>query len=291
LKAVSKANEFCNRYSIDAISAGASIAFAMECYENGILTEEDTGGIELKFGNVEAMLKMIQMIGSREGLGDVLAEGVKRAAERIGKDSAKFAVHVKGQEVPMHEPRLKRALGLGYAVSPTGADHQHNLHDTEVTSYGSTLDNLTSLGILEPMQLEDLGLQKVRALVYFVDWRVLDNSLLICDFLPWNYIQKTEIVRAVTGWNTTAWELMKAGERITTMARIFNIREGFKKEDDWLPERFFLSQTSGALSETAVDPRKLKEAISTYYRMMGWDEQGIPTKAKLQELDIGWAAK
>ncbi|RLI06462.1 hypothetical protein DRO22_00910 [Candidatus Bathyarchaeota archaeon] len=230
------------------------------------------------------------MICKREGLGDLLAEGVKRASEKIGKESEKFAVHVKGQEVPMHEPRFKRSLGIGYAVSPTGADHMHNLHDTILTVRGQQLDNLAALGILEPIPLEDLGPRKVRALIYFVDWRVLDNCLLLCDFLPWNYIQKTDIVRAVTGWNTTAWELMKIGERATTMARIFNIREGFKKQDDWLPERFFHPKTSGALSKTAIDPEKLRNAIDTYYKMMGWDENGVPTREKLEELDIGWAA-
>ena len=290
LKAVCKANELCNRYSIDTISAGVSIAFAMECYENGLLTDEDTGGLKLNFGNAEAMLKMVEMICKREGLGDLLAEGVKRASEKIGKESEKFAVHVKGQEVPMHEPRFKRSLGIGYAVSPTGADHMHNLHDTILTVRGQQLDNLAALGILEPIPLEDLGPRKVRALIYFVDWRVLDNCLLLCDFLPWNYIQKTDIVRAVTGWNTTAWELMKIGERATTMARIFNIREGFKKQDDWLPERFFHPKTSGALSKTAIDPEKLRNAIDTYYKMMGWDENGVPTREKLEELDIGWAA-
>ena len=290
LKAVCKANELCNRYSIDTISAGVSIAFAMECYENGLLTDEDTGGLKLNFGNAEAMLKMVEMICKREGLGDLLAEGVKRASEKIGKESEKFAVHVKGQEVPMHEPRFKRSLGIGYAVSPTGADHMHNLHDTILTVRGQQLDNLAALGILEPIPLEDLGPRKVRALIYFVDWRVLDNCLLLCDFLPWNYIQKTDIVRAVTGWNTTAWELMKIGERVTTMARIFNIREGFKKQDDWLPERFFHPKTAGALSKTAIDPEKLRNAIDTYYKMMGWDENGVPTREKLEELDIGWAA-
>jgi len=288
LEAVCKANELCNRYSLDVISTGVTIAFAMECYENGILTDKDTNGLKLNFGNAEAMVQMVEMIAERKGLGDILAEGVKRAAEKIGKGAEKFAVHVKGQEVPMHEPRLKRALGLGYAVSPTGADHMHNLHDMGITGRGPQLDNLAALGILEPIPLEDLGPRKVRALIYFVDWRVLDNCLLICNFLPWNYIQKTDIVRAVTGWNTTAWELMKVGERVTTMARVFNIREGFKKEDDWLPERFFHPQTSGALSDTAVNPEKLREARSIYYEMMGWDENGVPTKAKLEELDIGW---
>jgi len=291
LMAVTKANEFCNRYSIDSISVGVNVAFAMECYENGILTKEDTGGKDLRFGNAEAMLQTVQMIGRREGLGDKLAEGVKRAAEKIGRGSEKFAIHVKGQELPMHEPRLKRAIGLGYAISPTGADHMHNLHDTGITGWGLALQRLTALGILEPLPLEDLGPRKVRALIYFVHWRVINNSLLICDFLPWDYVQKTEIVRAVTGWNTTAWELMKTGERITTMARAFNIREGFTKDDDWLPKRFFQPQTSGALSETAVSPEKLKKARSTYYEMMGWDENGVPTETKLDELDIGWVAK
>jgi len=291
LSSVCKANELCNRYSLDTISTGASIAFAMECYESGLLTDEDTGGLKLNFGNAEAMVKMVEMIGKREGLGDLLAEGVKRAAEKIGKDAEKFAVHVKGQEVPMHEPRFKRALGVGYAVSPTGADHMHNLHDTILTVRGPQLDNLASLGILEPVPLEDLGPRKVRALIYFVHWRVLDNCLLLCDFLPWSFIQKTEIVRAVTGWNTTSWELMKIGERVTTMARVFNIREGFKKEDDWLPERFFHPKTSGALSKTAIDPERLKNAIHTYYEIMGWDENGVPKRSKLEELDIGWAAE
>jgi len=290
LKAVCKANELCNRYSLDTISTGASIAFAMECYENGLLTDADTDGLKLKFGNAEAMVRMVEMIGRRKGLGDLLAEGVKRAAEKIGRGAERFAMHVKGQEVPMHEPRFKRALGIGYAVSPTGADHMHNLHDTILTVKGPRFDNLASLGILEPLPLEDLGPRKVRAFIYFVHWRVLDNCLLLCDFLPWDYIEKTSIVRAVTGWNTTAWELMKIGERVTNMARVFNIREGFKREDDWLPERFFHPKTSGALSKTSIDPEKLRNAIDTYYKMMGWDEEGVPIREKLEELDIGWVA-
>lgn len=291
LKAVCKANEICNSSSMDTISAGAAVAFAMECYENGILTNKETGGLNLRFGNSEAMLRIVQQIAQRQGLGDILAEGVKRAAEKIGKGAGKFAIHVKGQELPLHEPRLKRALGLGYAISPTGADHMHNLHDTSITGLGDTLTNLSSLGVLEPIPLLDLGPRKVRALIYFTDWRVLDNCLLICDFIPWNYLQKTEIVRAVTGWNTTAWELMKIGERVTTMARVFNIREGFNRGSDWLPERFFHPLANGPLSITSLGAEELKKSRSTYYEMMGWDEDGVPTEGKLEELDIGWAAK
>jgi len=184
---------------------------------------------------------------------------------------------------------LKRAIGLGYAVSPTGADHQHNLHDMGLATGGSVAELLSALGVLELVPLEDVGPKKVRAFVYHVDWRVLDNCLLLCCFLPWDYYQKTEIVRAVTGWNTTAWELMKVGERITTMARIFNIREGFTKEDDWLPKRFFQPTTAGPLSDTRVDVDKFRKMIDIYYEMMGWDENGVPTETKLEELDIQWA--
>jgi len=290
LKAVCKANEICNRFSIDVISAGVSIAFAMECYENGLISDKETGGLKLKFGNAEALVRMVEMIGRREGLGDLLAEGVKRASEKIGRDSERFAMHVKGQEIPMHEPRFKKALGVGYAVSPTGADHMHNIHDTSLAPGSQEMEVFAELGILEPIPLEKLCPGKIRALIYAVDWRVLDNCLLLCNFVPWDYIQKTSIVRAVTGWNTTAWELMKTGERITTMARVFNIREGFGRKDDWLPERFFNPRTSGALSDTAIDPEKFREAIDTYYKMMGWDENGVPTREKLEELDIGWVA-
>ena len=291
LGAVTKANEICNKNSLDVISTGVVIAFAMECYENGILTKKDTDGLELRFGNAEAMVKMVEKIARREGIGNILAEGVKRASEIIGRGSSKFAMHVKGQEIPMHEPRLKRALGLGYAVSPTGADHMHNLHDTGLTSYGSTLNSLSSLGILEPIPLEDLGPRKVRAFIYFVTWRVLDNSLLFCDFVPWDYNQKLDIVVAVTGWKTSMWDLMKAGERITAMARIFNLREGFTKNDDWLPERFFSPKRDGVLSNVALDAESLRNAIELYYGMMGWDKNGVPTRAKLGELDLSWAYK
>ncbi|MBS7653713.1 aldehyde ferredoxin oxidoreductase family protein [Candidatus Bathyarchaeota archaeon] len=288
LQAVTKANELCNRYSLDAISTGVAIAFAMECYENNILTRKDADGLDLWFGNAEAMVKVVEKIAYRKGVGKILAEGVRRASEIIGGGSEKFAMHVKGLEIPMHEPRLKRALGLGYAVSPTGADHAHNMHDTGLVSAGPMLSSLSSLGILEPIPLEDLSPGKIRAFIYYVNWRVLDNSLLICVFLPWDFNQKTDIVEAVTGWNTSMWDLMKTGERITTMARIFNLREGFTKVDDWLPERFFSPKRDGVLSKTSLDAENLRNAIELYYEMMGWDKRGVPTRAKLEELGIGW---
>jgi len=288
LKAVCKANELCNKYSIDTISTGMSISFAMECFENNILNESDTGGIILKFGNSKAMIQMIEKIAKREGLGDILAEGVKRAAEIIQNGAQEFAIHVKGQELPMHEPRLKQGLGLGYTISPTGAEHMHNLHDTVIANEGS-IANLNTFGILTPLRLDDLSAKKVRALIYQMNWCALGNALVMCYFVPWNPFEQTEIVRAVTGWNTSTFELMKVGERIMNMTRIFNLREGFTSDDDRLPDRFFQPHTSGALAETSIDLENFSEAKKIYYEMMGWDKNGVPSKIKLDELDISWA--
>jgi aldehyde:ferredoxin oxidoreductase len=290
-KAILKVHELCNKYSIDSIATGVTIAFAMECFEKGLLTEEDTGGIQLTFGNAEAMLKTVEMIGKREGIGDLLAEGSMRAAKKIGGDAWKYAVNVKGQELPMHEPRLKRVLGLGYAVSPTGADHMHNIHDTGLTT-DSGITGLKPLGILEPRSVEDLGSGKIRMLIYGVNLRVLDNCAVMCMFPPWTPQEKVEIFKAVTGWDTSLWELAKVGERAINMARVFNLREGFTDQDDWLPDRMFHPQSSGPLSDTAVNPKQLMMAKHRYYRMMGWDENtGIPKVGVLEELDIPWVAE
>jgi aldehyde:ferredoxin oxidoreductase len=287
IAAVCKGNELCNKYSLDTISTGVSIGFAMECFERGIITDKDTNGIKLNFGNSEAMVQMVEKIAKREGIGDVLAEGVKLAAEKIKNGTEKFAMHVKGVEIPMHEPRLKQGLGVGYALSPTGAEHMTNLHDDTV-AHNKVSAYHGSIGILTPLEMDDIGPKKVRALTYYTNWRYLSNALLMCYFVSWSYNHLTELVQTVTGWNTSTWELMKGGERISNMARVYNVKEGLNKNDDWLPERFFQPHTSGALAETAINSDKLRNAISTYYKMMGWDEDGIPTKTKLEELEIDW---
>ncbi|MFQ6080417.1 MAG: aldehyde ferredoxin oxidoreductase family protein [Candidatus Bathyarchaeia archaeon] len=292
LKAIAKANEICAAYGVDTISAGASIAFAMECFENGILTDEDTGGVQLRFGNAKAMLQVLETIVKREGLGKVLGEGVKRAAEKIGRGSRRYALHVKGLEVPMHEPRLKKGLGVGYAVGPTGADHCHNLHDTLFASDGTQLKEINALGFLSPLPAADLSPAKIRLLVYVSNWRHFINCAVTCYFLPYYHQTMADIVNAVTGWNTTVWELMKVGERAATMARAFNVREGFNAEDDYLPERFSVPFKDGLIAGEAISKRALEGAKRIYYGMMGWDpETGVPTHEKLHELGIGWVAE
>lgn len=295
LKAIAKANQICNAYGLDTIAAGTCIAFAMECFENGILSTKDTGGLDLKFGNAEAMMKLTQMIADREGLGDILAEGVKLAAEKIGKGSAKYAMEIKGQELPMHEPRGKVGLGIGYATSPTGADHVHNIHDVmfEVDGTGP-MGWVNEMGVLDPLSRLDFGPAKVRLTRYFINWRHFQNCAVVCIFPPFSPNQTVELVNACTGWNTSLLELMMVGERSLALARAFNAREGYTAKDDMLPERFYHAFTKdGPLKDKLViTEESLKEALQTYYAMSGWDpELATPTLEKLQDLDIAWVAE
>ncbi len=295
LAAIAKGNELCNRYTLDTISTGVCIGFAMECFENGLLTPADTEGVEFRFGNTEAMLKAIEWIAlRREGLGDLLADGVKAAAARIGGGAEKFALHIKGQELPMHDPRGKTGQGLSFALSPTGADHIEAPHDTPFTMPGPLLGRLAPLGILEPVAARDLGPDKVRNYLYLHFVWSLYNSLGVCNFaagpvwaLPLNKLVET--VNAVTGWETSLWELLKAGERAVTMARVFNLREGFGRKDDILPDRLFEPLESGPLQGKGLDRKEFEEALTMYYEAMGWDpKDGVPTRGKLAELNLSW---
>ncbi len=295
LAAIAKGNELCNRYTLDTISAGVAIGFAMECYENRILTEADTEGVEFKFGNIEAMLKGIEWIAFRKNrLGDLLAEGVKSAAAKIGKGAEKFALHVKGQELPMHDPRGKTGQGLSFAVSPTGADHIEAPHDTPFAAPGPMMGRIAPLGLLEPIPTRDIGPKKVRNYTYLQFVWSLYNSLGVCNFaagpvwaLPLNKL--VEVVNAVTGWETSLWELLKVGERTVTMARVFNIREGFGRKDDTLPDRLFEPLEGGPLQGKGINRKEFQEALTLFYEAMGWDsKEGVPTKGKLAELNLYW---
>ncbi len=287
LKAIAKGNELCGAYSLDTISTGVVISFAMECFENGLLTTKDTDGLELKFGSAEAMLKTIELIAKRQGIGDILADGTARAARKIGKGAMEFAMQVKGLEIPMHDPRVKAALGLGYAVNPHGADHCANLHDTMFSRLGPSFDTFKPLGILEPLPADDLGPRKVSMFRDVQLFRIAQDSLALCYFLPFDVVQTADILAAVTGWKTSTVEIMRMAERTMTMARLFNIREGFTAADDKLPDRFFQPKRNGVLSTKFYDPEQLERAKSYYYTLMGWDAKtGIPAPEKLQELGI-----
>ncbi|MEE9617754.1 MAG: aldehyde ferredoxin oxidoreductase family protein [Anaerolineae bacterium] len=291
LEAVAYGNQLCNAYGLDTISTGVTIAWAMECFERGLLTEEDTGGLELRFGNVQAMTNLIEQIAHRQGFGDLLAEGSLRAAKRIGRETERYAMQVKGQEFPMHEPRIKFAHDLGYATSPTGADHMHNIHDGGYASEGG-IQGVRSLGILEPMPFDYLGPEKVRLAKYHIDWQVFWNCLGLCMFMPYSREQMRDVVQGVTGWNSSIFELMKAGERALALARAFNYREGFTAQDDVAHWRFSTPFESGPKQGTKVPAEDIAQALDLYYEMRGWDkETGAPTTGKLHELGIGWVAE
>ncbi len=294
--AVSRANELCNAHSLDTIGAGVAISFAMECFEEELISVEDTGGVELRFGSGEALCQMVDMIGRREGFGDVLADGLLPAAAKIGQGAERFAVHAKGQAQPMHEPRLKRGLAIGYAMSPTGADHCHSLHDTGLVYPNEEgfiqSGGLRGMGVLEAMDLESLGPEKVRAVIYNTISSIVNNCLTMCTFPGWSLRDLTDMTQAATGWDVSEYEILKLGERALTLARVFNMREGLTADDDELCERSYGPTQGGALSEGGIDREELKRAMRTYYGMMGWDrETGVPTPERLYELGVGWAAE
>ena len=293
--AVSKASELCNAYSLDTIGTGVSIAFAMECFENGLLGIEDTDGLDLRFGNADAVIQMIEKIAHRDGLGDLLAQGASRSAQAIGRGAEAFAMEVKHQAYPMHEPRLKAGLGISYAVSPTGADHMHAIHDTfglnkaDEKGFVSS-HSLRSLGILQTIDPHSLSPAKVRATLYFTIARVMTNCIAVCNFVPWTTQEHTELVGAATGWDVTDFELFKVGERALNLARVFNVREGLSAEDDRLAERSHGPTRNGPLAEAGIDREQLRQAVHTYYEMAGWSrDSGVPLPIKLHELDVAWA--
>ena len=264
LKAIAMANQLCGAYGIDTISTGTTIAFAMECFERGILTRRDTGGIDLRFGDAGAMVAMVEKIGKREGFGDLLAEGAKTAADRIGKQSQNYAMHVKGQPLPLHEPRGKAGLALAYSISPTGADHLEHPHDP-VFETEAGLKSILPLGVIEPVPSLDLSSRKVRLFVYLQNLYNMYNSVGLCVLTgrffggPVSVNQIPEYVNAVTGWDTSLWELMKVGERNNMMARIFNLREGFSSKDDTLPPRIFEPLRVARLKAGGSIPRNFRK--------------------------------
>jgi aldehyde:ferredoxin oxidoreductase len=292
LHALARANQLFAQYVLDSISTGAVIAFAMECFEHGIITKEDTGGIDLRFGNAEALDPIIHLIGRREGIGRLLGEGVRRAAATLGRGAERFALHVKGQELPMHDPRGKKGLSLAYALSPTGADHMEAPHDPLYAGFHPQGHPLGPLGLIEPLDPLKLDAKKVRA--FFVTQQVWSfyNSVGMCDFVgaPLNALQLqplVDYVNSVTGWNMSLFEMMKVGERANTLMRLFNCREGFTPDDDVLPQRLHEGIGNGVLKGQRIDPAEFLAARRTYYQMAGWDpETGRPTAAKLAELGI-----
>ena len=289
LRVIAYANQLCNAYGLDTIGAGMTIAWAMECFEKGLISSDDTGGLELTFGNGDALIAMIKQIAHREGFGDLLAEGSKRAALAIGGDAIDYTVQIKGQDLAMHDPRVKYGHGLGIAVSPTGADHMHSAHDSAYQTEGGIAD-LRSVGVVKPLPWDDLSADKAAMMRQVMMRRVIYNLTGVCMFHAWTPQQETDMVAAATGWDTSVMELWLAAERAYDMARAFNAREGFGADDDLLPKRLFEPLSEGAVAGKVYTREQFIAARDAFYGMMGWDENGAPTRAKLENLGLGWVA-
>ena len=296
LHAVVKGNELCNKLGLDSISMGGSIAFAMDCNQQGILPKHWLNGRDVKFGDADLMLQLIEDTAYRRGLGKYLALGVRAMARELGPEAGKFAVHVKGQEAPLHDGRGKAAVGFGYAVVEKGADHLVSGFDIlyEKPDHPG-FRAVAPLGLLETMDARDMGPKKIRLFTYMSYLWSFYNCASVCNFafvprsittLP----ELVDLVKGMTGWETSLWELLKVGERAINMARAFNAREGFSRKEDKIPDRFFEPlEGEGPMKGYHLDRKTFEEALDLYYGIMNWDPvKGWPTYPKLAELDIEW---
>lgn len=297
LEIINKANELCNQYMLDTISTGATIAFAMECFEHGLIGLQETGGIDLRFGNAGVLLPMIDLIAHRQGIGNLLAEGSKRAAQAIGGDALHFTLEVKGQELAMHEPRGKFNVGLGYAISEIGADHLVVAHDPMLQNPESAaFKSARPLGISEAHPARSLNDEKVRQFFILEKWNSMEKTIGYCFFgpAPRSFIQVEDILKSVhlaTGWDMDIDEALRIGERGTNLARVFNAREGFSRKDDTLPERIFQPLENGPLVGKSLPQEEFEQGLTRLYTIKGWDPRtGLPLRERLEELSLGWAA-
>lgn len=298
LNAVAYANKLCNEYGLDTIGAGATVAWAMECFENGVFTEAEVG-FPLKFGDAEAMVRATEMLARREGFGNLLAEGSRKAADRLEKGHD-YLITVKGAEAPAHMPQAKRSLGLIYAVNPFGADHQSSEHDPMVEDGAADLymGRLKMLGFDKTQAPRSLGADKVRFALKTQQFYSFTDSADLCQFVwgpAWTLYgpqEAVDFIRAATGWTDfTLDEVMAVGERRLNMLRVFNAREGLTREADKLPKKFYKALAgTGPTASVALTHEEMNAAQDTYYELSGWDKtSGNPTPETLQRLDLAWA--
>jgi aldehyde:ferredoxin oxidoreductase len=268
---VLEAAGLCDLYGLDTISTGGTLAWTMECRERGLLPDAEKLG--LRFGRGDAFLAAIRAIGEREGAGNLLAEGSKRAALATGNGSEYWAMQVKGLEMPGYEPRSLKTMALGLAVSPRGACH--NRSGAYEADFSGEVDRLRSD-------------QRRGALVAASeDFAAVLDSLVICKFLRKCfddfYAEAAQLLGAVTGWNYSATELRQTGARIHTLKKRFNIREGWQPEDDWLPQRLVSEALpTGVAQGTSLTSNELRQMIQSYYQARGWDEYGFIPEARIE---------
>jgi len=286
MNAITMANFLCNEYGLDTISCGSTIAFAMECYEKGLLTSNDTGGLELRFGDGDMVVELVEKIAAREGIGDLLAEGTKRVSEKLNKDSERFAMHVKGLELPAYDPRAAKICGLGYVTANRGGDH--------ITGYvqGPTFIDTPFL-VVDNSTIKDPFVANPEEAKVLID---LENALTVfdmagvCKFM--GMLLKAEewvaLLANATGWEFDVEAFRKAGERVYNLVRSFNVREGITRADDTLPRRLLEEPLpEGPAKGMVIDEETLEKLKDAYYEFRGWDKKtGKPTPEKLRQLGL-----
>jgi aldehyde:ferredoxin oxidoreductase len=300
LETICVCNQLCNMYGLDTISTGATIAFAMDCYEKGILSQQDTDGLELTFGNYDVLPILVEKIANREGIGDLLAEGSKRYADQLGDKAKPLFMGVKGQEFPAHMPQQKPGLGIVYSVNPYGADHQSTEHDTMIAIRGNPFKGRTDL-VGDYDHYTDSTIIDENKIRYMFDGQcfyAINNSFNLCTFawgMAWQLYGPNHIIELCKygiGWNTDMKELLETGERCLNMMRHFNAREGFTREHDVLPERVFKPIPEGPGKGTGINKEDFSKGQEMYYKIAGWDEKtGNPTEKTLKKLKLDWLLK
>jgi aldehyde:ferredoxin oxidoreductase len=282
LVAVAKANQLCNRYGLDTISAGGIIAFAMEAYEKGIITHKETDGIELVWGNGAAVVEMIHKMGRGEGIGRLMTEGSKRMAEALGKNAIEFAIHVKGLEPSAHDPRRFFSQALSYGTAARGACHNASWsHPYELAL------SMPEIGIPEPQdpyQIEG----KAEFTAKLQDLMCVMDALIICRFSQVgkavNVTNHVEWLNLITNWAMDIPEYMQVGERLFNLKRMYNVRLGVSRKDDFLPYRFMTLNREG--EDLTNQLPHMGKLLSDYYAYRKWSEDGIPMPEKLEELGL-----
>jgi aldehyde:ferredoxin oxidoreductase len=297
LAAIAKASELCNKYGMDSISCGATIAWAFEAFNEGKLTLADTDGLDLSWGNADAMVQLTERIGQREGFGDLLAEGSERAARQIGRGTEAYLITFKGQEAPAHMPCVKRSLAVIYTTNPFGADHQSHEHDPAIEGdFEFYSDRMAVLGFSKGQETRSLSDEKIRFAMVSQHMYSAMDSLNLCQFVygpAWQLYgpeDMLKLVQVVTGWEGVSFdELQKVGERRLNMMRAFNAREGIDRKADVVPEKLFKPLKGGVSDGWQLDRAEVESALDKYFEFCGWEiETGVPTREKLEDLDLEW---
>jgi len=281
---VAKAIELCAANGLDTISTGGTIAFTMDCVQNNLLSGFD---FLPEFGDSQSLLQSIKLISKKEGIGAWMAEGSLRMSKRIGQPSEEFLAVARGQEYPLHDPRLKHSMGMGYALSATGADHMHNLNDTFATWDGSDIcARLKEFGLETPLELWGITDHKIDAFRIETAFKNFLDSAVICHFYPYEYHHMVDALNAAGGWNLKKEDIVQIGERIINLGRLYLLREGFTATDDSLSARAYHRLDSGPIAGKSLTPVELRVGLDKYYKKMGWNSNGVPETITMDRLEL-----